>query len=64
MCVRLRVEASDVIAAVACHTSGLDEVHKTLVGHRNLSAYFSIGTLVGNGLEAINSFLIALGLPR
>ncbi len=63
MCARLGVELSDFIAAVACHTSGLDEVHETLVGHRNLSAYFSIGTLDGNGLEAINSFLIALGMP-
>ena len=63
MFARLGVEASDFIAVVACHTSGLDEVHETLVGHRDLSAYFSIGTLDGNGLEAINSFLIALEMP-
>ncbi|MGH8653515.1 MAG: alpha/beta hydrolase family esterase [Gammaproteobacteria bacterium] len=63
MCARLGVEASDLIAAVACHTSGLDEVHETLVGHRNLSAYFSIGTRDDNGLEAINSYLITLGMP-
>ncbi|MGH8523909.1 MAG: alpha/beta hydrolase family esterase, partial [Gammaproteobacteria bacterium] len=63
MCARLGVEASDLIASVACHTSGFDEVHETLVGHRNLSAYFSIGTLDGKGLEAINSYLIALGQP-
>ena len=56
MCARLGVEASDFIAAVACHASGLDEVHETLVGHRNLSAYFSIGTQDDNGLEAINSY--------
>ena len=63
MCARLGVEASDLIAAVACHGSGLHELHETLVGSRNLSAYFSIGTLDGNALDAINSYLIALGQP-
>lgn len=63
MCARLGVEASDLIAAVACHTSGLHELHETLVGHRNLSAYFSIGTRDDNALEVINSYLIALGQP-
>ncbi len=63
MCARLGVEASDLIAAVACHGSGLHELHETLVGSRNLSAYFSIGTLDGNALEAINNYLIALGQP-
>ena len=63
MCARLGVEASDVIAAVACHTSGFRELHETLAGQRNLSAYFSLGTLDGNALEAINTYLIALGQP-
>ena len=47
MCARLGVEASDLIAAVACHTSGLHQLHETLVGSRNLSAFFTIGTLDG-----------------
>ena len=63
MCARVGVEASDVIAAVACHSSGLHELHETLVGQRDLSAYFSLGTLDDNALEAINSYLIALGQP-
>jgi poly(3-hydroxybutyrate) depolymerase len=63
MCARLGVELSHLIAAVACHTSGLHEVHETLVGHRNLSAYFSLGTRDDNALEAINSYLTALGRP-
>jgi len=63
MCARVGVEASDVIASVACHTSGFHELHETLVGRRNLSAFFSIGTRDGNGLDAINSYLIALGQP-
>ncbi len=63
MCARLGVELSHLIAAVACHTSGLHEVHETLAGHRNLSAYFSLGTRDDNALEAINSYLIALGRP-
>ncbi len=63
MCARLGVEASDLIAAVACHASGFDEVHETLVGHRNLSAYFSIGTKDDNALELMNSYFIALGQP-
>ena len=62
MCARLGVEASDVIAAVACHVSGFHELHETLVGHRNLSVYFSLGTLDGNALAAINEYRIALGL--
>ena len=62
MCARLGVEASDVIAAVACHGSGFHELHETLVGHRNLSVYFSLGTLDGNALAAINEYRIALGL--
>jgi poly(3-hydroxybutyrate) depolymerase len=61
MCARLGVELSQVIAAVACHTGGLREVHKTLVGHRNLSAYFSLGTLDDNALEAINTYRATLG---
>jgi predicted esterase len=63
MCARLGVEASDVIAAVACHSSGFHELHETLVGHRNLSVYFSLGTLDGNALAAVNEYRIALGLP-
>jgi dienelactone hydrolase len=63
MCARLGVEASDVIAAVACHGSGFHELHETLVGHRNPSVYFSLGTLDGNALAAINEYRIALGLP-
>jgi len=63
MCARLGVEASDFIASVACHNSGFQELHETLVGHRNLSAYFSIGTEDQNALEAINSYLTALGQP-
>ena len=63
MCARLGVELSHLIAAVACHASGLDEMHETLVGHRNLSAYFSIGTRDGKALDAINSYLVALGRP-
>jgi hypothetical protein len=63
MCARLGVEASDLIAAVGCHASGLDEVHETLVGHRNLSAYFSMGTKDHNALELVNSYFSALGQP-
>jgi dienelactone hydrolase len=63
MCARIGVEASDVIAAVACHGSGFHELHETLVGNRNLSAYLSIGTLDDNALEAINSYLTDLGEP-
>ncbi len=63
MCARLGVEASDLIASVACHGSGLHELHETLVGSRNLSAFFTLGTLDGNALDAINSYLIALGQP-
>jgi poly(3-hydroxybutyrate) depolymerase len=63
MCARLGVELSDRIAAVACHTGGLREVHKTLVGQRNLSAYFSLGTLDDNALEAINAYRATLGQP-
>ena len=63
MCARLGVEASDLIAAVACHSSGLHQVHETRVGSRNLSAFFSLGTLDGNALDAINEYLIALGQP-
>ena len=62
MCARLGVEASDVIAAVACHVSGFHELHETIAGHRNLSAYFSLGTLDGHALDAINEYRIALGL--
>jgi dienelactone hydrolase len=63
MCARLGVELSDLIAAVACHNSGLREVHETLVGARNLSAFFAIGTKDGNGLEVVNAYLAALGRP-
>jgi hypothetical protein len=63
MCARLGVEDSDFIASVACHNSGFQDLHKTLVGHRNLSAYFSIGILDDNALEAINSYYTALGQP-
>jgi poly(3-hydroxybutyrate) depolymerase len=63
MCARLGVEASDLIAAVACHSSGLHQVHETRAGSRNLSAFFSIGTLDGNALEVINDYLLALGQP-
>jgi dienelactone hydrolase len=62
MCARLGVEASDVIAAVACHNSGFGELHETLVGQRNPSVYFSLGTLDGHALDAINEYRIALGL--
>ena len=61
MCARLGVEASDLIAAVACHGGSLNEVHETLVGHRNLSAYFSVGTKDDPALEVINSYYTALG---
>lgn len=63
MCARLGVELSHLIAAVACHTSGLHQVHKTLAGQRNLSAYFSLGTRDQNALEVINAYLTALGRP-
>jgi poly(3-hydroxybutyrate) depolymerase len=63
MCARLGVEASDLIAAVACHTSGLHQLHETLVGARNLSAFFTLGTRDGNALEVVNDYLIARGLP-
>jgi len=63
MCARLGVEASDLIAAVACHTSGLHQLHETLVGSRNLSAFFTIGTLDGNALDTVNSYLLAIGQP-
>ena len=63
MCARIGVEASDLIAAVACHSSGLHQVHETLVGSRNLSAFFTLGTKDGNALGVINEYLIALGQP-
>jgi dienelactone hydrolase len=63
MCARLGVELSDTIAAVACHGGLLDEVHETLIGHRNLSMYSSIGTLDENALEGINALEVALGQP-
>jgi poly(3-hydroxybutyrate) depolymerase len=63
MCARLGVEASDLIAAVACHSSGLHQVHETRAGSRNLSAFFTLGTLDGNALDVINDYLIALGRP-
>jgi len=63
MCARLGVELSDRIAAVACHGGALDEVHETLVGHRNLSMYSSIGTDDQNALEGINALEAALGQP-
>jgi polyhydroxybutyrate depolymerase len=63
LCARLGVEASDFVAAVACHTSGFHELHETLTGHRNLSAFFTLGTLDGNALETVNAYLTALGLP-
>ncbi|MEO8258884.1 MAG: PHB depolymerase family esterase [Acidobacteriota bacterium] len=62
MCARLGIEASDVIAAVACHGSGFHELHKTLAGQRNPSIYLSLGTLDDNALTAINDYRIALGL--
>jgi poly(3-hydroxybutyrate) depolymerase len=63
MCARIGVEASDLIAAVACHSSGLHQVHETLVGSRNLSAFFTLGTKDDNALRVINEYLIALGQP-
>jgi poly(3-hydroxybutyrate) depolymerase len=63
MCARLGVELSHLIAAVACHSSGLHQVHETLLGHRNLSAYFSLGTRDDNALGVVNSYLTALGRP-
>jgi poly(3-hydroxybutyrate) depolymerase len=63
MCARLGVEASDVIAAVACHTSGFHELHETLAGQRNLSAFFTLGTRDQHALDAVNAYLVALGLP-
>jgi poly(3-hydroxybutyrate) depolymerase len=63
MCARIGVEASDLIAAVACHSSGLHQVHETLVGRRNLSAFFTLGTKDENALGVINEYLIALGQP-
>ena len=63
MCARLGVEASDLIAAVACHTSGMHQLHETLVGRRNLSAFFSLGTRDGNALDVVNDYLVALGRP-
>jgi poly(3-hydroxybutyrate) depolymerase len=63
LCARLGVEASDLIAAVACHTGGLKEVHETVAGRRNLSAFFTLGTRDGNALDFINDYLDHLGLP-
>jgi len=63
MCARIGVEASDLIAAVACHSSGLHQVHETLVGSRNLSAFFTLGTKDENALGVINDYLVALGRP-
>ena len=63
MCARIGIEASDLIAAVACHSSGLHQVHETLVGSRNLSAFFTLGTRDDNALGVINEYLIALGQP-
>ena len=48
---------------MACHTSGLHQLHETLVGSRNLSAFFTIGTLDGNALDTVNSYLLAIGQP-
>jgi poly(3-hydroxybutyrate) depolymerase len=63
MCARIGVEASDLIAAVACHSSGLHQVHETLVGSRNLSAFFTLGTKDDNALRLVNEYLAALGRP-
>lgn len=63
MCARLGVEASDLIAAVACHSSGLHQVHETFVGSRNLSAFSTLGTKDDNALRTVNAYLIALGRP-
>jgi poly(3-hydroxybutyrate) depolymerase len=63
MCARIGVEASDLIAAVACHSSGLHQVHETFVGSRNLSAFFTLGTRDDNALRIINEYLAALGQP-
>jgi poly(3-hydroxybutyrate) depolymerase len=63
MCARIGVEASDVVAAVACHSSGLHQVHETFVGSRNLSAFFTLGTRDQNALGVINAYLIASGQP-
>lgn len=61
MCARIGVEASDLIAAVACHSSALHQVHETFVGSRNLSAFFTLGTEDESVLRIINEYLIALG---
>lgn len=63
MCARLGVELSDLIAAVACHAGGISEVHETLVGHRNLSMLYSVGSKDGHALDEINALLTSLGLP-
>jgi dienelactone hydrolase len=63
LCSRLGVEASDIIAAVACHTSGFKELHKTIAGQRNLSAFFTLGTLDDNALGIVNDYLSHLGVP-
>jgi hypothetical protein len=38
-------------------------VHETLVGSRNLSAFFTLGAKDENALGVINEYLIALGQP-
>jgi poly(3-hydroxybutyrate) depolymerase len=63
MCARLGVELSELIAAVACHAGGIGEVHETLVGHRNLSMLYSIGSKDRNALDQINALRAGLGLP-
>jgi poly(3-hydroxybutyrate) depolymerase len=63
MCARIGVEASDLVAAVACHSSGLHQVHETFVGSRNLSAFFTLGTKDQNALGVINAYLVASGQP-
>jgi polyhydroxybutyrate depolymerase len=63
MCARLGVDLSDLIAAVACHAGGINEVHETLAGHRNLSMLYTVGSKDGRALDEINALRAALGLP-
>jgi hypothetical protein len=55
--VQCEIASKQALNTVVDPASGLHEVHEALVGHRNLAAYFPLGTRDDNALEAINSYL-------
>ena len=44
MCARLAIEASDLVAAVACNAGGLETIHPTTAGSPHVPALFTVGT--------------------